>query len=465
MKPFVFVFALISFVCNGQTLTALYPTSGYSGNSFGHQVALDENGHFFAATKNTFFNGQKGRIYRFDITIGNPIQTNFLEVSALTSDDEFAYSFDVNQNFVVAGAPGMDGAFTNSGSVYVFENSNSGTLVQTISAPNPAAEAHFGRNIHLLGNFLFVSQISSLSGNSGSVYVYQFNGTTFSFVQQITAPGTPYFGSKIWSHNNRIYLGCGIFGYNSGDFQSFAAFDWNGTAWVNNSTFGFTNTSGHMIRDIAFHNNDLLVLTNDFSANYLTTWSHNGTSWNSVNNINLNFGDYIVNSLKVRGDIMAIGASNYILQVERKFPVRIYQWSNTTWNLSHSLNGQGADNQDDAFGINSAMNSQGIGLGAPLENIFGNNDGRAYFIPFSSLGANAFATPSFTLYPNPAQDFIQLNPDFHFQKIQLFDLLGKEVTFSIEKGSIPIAHLESGMYILQATQENGVISATKFLKN
>ena len=138
-----------------------------------------------------------GRIYRFDYSSGSAVQTNYFEIPTLTAGGDFANSFDVNQNFVVAGAPGKDGAFTNSGSVYVFENSTAGTLVQTLTAPNPAAEDQFGKNIHLLGNFLFVSQISSLSGNAGSVYVYQFNGTSYTYIQQITTPGTPYFGSKI----------------------------------------------------------------------------------------------------------------------------------------------------------------------------------------------------------------------------------------------------------------------------
>ncbi|RXR22640.1 T9SS type A sorting domain-containing protein [Flavobacterium stagni] len=465
MKPLVFVFAFISLITNSQTLTPVYPSSGFSGNAFGKRVALDDNNHLFATTQNTSFNAQKGAIYRFDYTSGNAVQTNFYEVPTLTAEDDFAYSLDVNQNFVVAGAPGKDGSVANSGSVYVFENSTPGTLVQTLTAPNPAAEDQFGKNIHLLGNFLFVSQVTSLSGNAGSVYVYQFNGTAYTFVQQITAPGTPYFGSKIWTHNNRIYIGNGNLYYTSGDFQSLKAYDWNGNSWIENTAFNFTNTSANVIKDFAFHNDNLLVLTNDYSDNYLTRFVHDGSMWTNSATMNLNYGDSMVNVMKIEGDFMAIGTNNYVLQMERKFPLRFYQYANNTWNLTLTLYGQGPDLQDDAFGSVIAMNNTGLAIGSPQENNPGPYDGKAYYVPFSSLGNPTFLTATLNIAPNPAHEYIQITADFNYQKLALFDVSGKSLAFSTENGRIPITHLENGMYILQATDENGKIFTTKFLKN
>lgn len=465
MKPLVLVFVFISFFANSQTLSPIYPSSGFSGSAFGKRVVLDENNHLFATTQNTTFNAQKGKIYRFDCTLGNVVQTNFYDIPTLTAEDDFAYSIDVNQNFVVAGAPGKDGSVANAGSVYVFENSTTGTLVQTLTAQNPTAEDQFGKNIHILGNFLFVSQISSLSGNAGSVYVYQFNGTTYNYIQQITALGTPYFGTKIWTHNNRIFIGIGNSYYTSGDFQSLNAYDWNGNTWIENTAFNFTNTSANVIKDFAFHNDNLLVLTNDFSANYLTSFEHNGMGWTNSNTMNLNYGDSMVNGLKIEGDIMAIGTNNYTLQIERKFPLRIYQFANNTWNHTLTLFGQGTDFQDDAFGSVLAINSSGLGIGAPLENNPSPYDGKAYFVPFTSLGNSTFSNATLVIAPNPAHDYIQLPADFSFQNLTLYDVSGKSLSFTNENSFISIAHLESGMYMLQATDKNGVIFTTKFLKN
>jgi hypothetical protein len=169
--------------------------------------------------------------------------------------------------------------------------------------------------------------------------------------------------------------------------------------------------------------------------------------------------------LKIEGDIMVIGTNNYTLQTERKFPLRIYHYSNNTWNHTSTLYGQGTDFQDDAFGSALAINSSGLGIGAPLENNPSPYDGKAYYIPFSSLGNRTFSSATLVIAPNPAHDFIQLPADFSCQNLTLYDASGKSLSFTNENGFIPIAHLESGMYLLQATDKNGAIFTTKFLKN
>ena len=42
MKPLVFVFAFISLITNSQTLTPVYPSSGFSGNAFGGYFGMTD---------------------------------------------------------------------------------------------------------------------------------------------------------------------------------------------------------------------------------------------------------------------------------------------------------------------------------------------------------------------------------------------------------------------------------------
>lgn len=461
MKPLVLVFAFISLISNSQTLTPVYPSSGFSGNAFGKRIALDDNNHLFATTQNTPYNAQKGAIYRFDYASGNAVQTNFYEIPTLTAEDDFAYSIDVNQNFVASGTPGQNSSIgIDTGCVYIFENSNAGALVQTITAPIPAAEDKFGINVYFKDNFLFVSQISSTVGNTGSVYVYQYNGSSYQFVQQITSQGIPYFGSKVWGHNNHIYIGEGNVFNDTSAYQSVKAYEWNGTEWTSNSSYDLHSP----FKAIDFHNDDLIVLTNNLNINTLTTFNDDGTSWVNAGSFTINFDDFFTRTIKIKGDIMAVGANYYILQTERKFPVKIYQYTNSSWTQTHTLYGYGTEFQDDAFGSVLDMNASGISIGAWRENHVLPFNGKAYYIPFSNLDTPTFTHSSFVITPNPAHEFIQLNSDALIEKVQVFDLSGKQLSVSFENGVVPIAHIENGMYILQATDENGVIFTTKFLK-
>lgn len=459
MKPFSVILVLISCFCNAQTLTSVYPTFGYSGSSFGSNIKLDDNNHLFATTSETVFQQQIGKIYRFEVSGSSSVQTSVLEVPGLAQSDSYGFNFDANANFVASGTPRQNSSIgIDTGCVYIFENSNAGTLVQTITAPIPAAEDNFGINVYFKDNFLFVSQISSIVGNTGSVYVYQYNGSSYQFVQQITSQGIPYFGSKVWGHNNRIYIGEGNVFNDTSAYQSVKAYEWNGTEWTSNSSYDLNSP----FKAIDFHNDDLIVLTNNLNINTLTTFNDDGTSWVNAGSFTINFDDFFTRTIKIKGDIMAVGANYYILQTERKFPVKIYQYTNSSWTQTHTLYGYGTEFQDDAFGSVLDMNASGISIGASRENHVLPFNGKAYYIPFSNLDTPTFTHSPLVITPNPAHEFIQLNSDALIEQVQLFDLSGKQLSVSFENGVVPVAHLENGMYILQATDENGVIFTTKF---
>lgn len=58
------------------------------------------------------------------------------------------------------------------------------------------------------------------------------------------------------------------------------------------------------------------------------------------------------------------------------------------------------------------------------------------------------------IYPNPATDIINVNSTIEIQKIQLFDLLGKQVLSTNQTQQIDISHLPVGVYLLKAVTNN-----------
>lgn len=83
------------------------------------------------------------------------------------------------------------------------------------------------------------------------------------------------------------------------------------------------------------------------------------------------------------------------------------------------------------------------------------------------LGTSENESLSFSIYPNPANDFITIKglPVGNY-KAQIFDMSGKVIsnTISLKNPQLNVSHLESGIYFLSITSQEGVTSQVKFVK-
>lgn len=68
------------------------------------------------------------------------------------------------------------------------------------------------------------------------------------------------------------------------------------------------------------------------------------------------------------------------------------------------------------------------------------------------------------LYPNPANNTVQIVSDFPIRNIQLFDLQGKELLNAENSTSLDIAFLPKGIYFVKIFNENGRFSTKKLIK-
>ena len=75
--------------------------------------------------------------------------------------------------------------------------------------------------------------------------------------------------------------------------------------------------------------------------------------------------------------------------------------------------------------------------------------------PCGSVSLNENAADAFELYPNPAQNI--LNIDGNFESIEIYDVFGKLVFASDEKSEINIAGLANGSYYVNILTSNAVI--------
>ncbi|WP_430406355.1 peptide-N-glycosidase F-related protein [Fluviicola sp.] len=79
------------------------------------------------------------------------------------------------------------------------------------------------------------------------------------------------------------------------------------------------------------------------------------------------------------------------------------------------------------------------------------------------LGLEELNNPSFTLFPNPAKDAVQIQTEKEFSTIELIDASGKRM-LTETKNTLNLIGLDSGIYIIQVHFTDGMKSSQRFIK-
>ena len=75
-----------------------------------------------------------------------------------------------------------------------------------------------------------------------------------------------------------------------------------------------------------------------------------------------------------------------------------------------------------------------------------------------------FANNTISLYPNPAQEVLNVSSANSITKIEVYDLLSKKVASNNNAKNINVAALGKGVYVVKVAQENGSVVAKRFIK-
>ncbi len=83
-----------------------------------------------------------------------------------------------------------------------------------------------------------------------------------------------------------------------------------------------------------------------------------------------------------------------------------------------------------------------------------------------TVSVNTLNAESISIFPNPANDFLNINSELNIESISIFDISGKEV-INIKSASnnneINVSNLKSGVYFVRIINEEGIYQ-TKFVK-
>lgn len=202
---------------------------------YGTSVTID--GEWIVAgapQKDVDGNSDQSKVYFFQLLSGG--NTWQLKADFTGSDsnagDQFGKSATIHGNTAVVGAP-----FADAGKVYVFRRFGSIWGEQTSFTPDDMSSDEYGYSVAIDGNYFIVGAPGE-NNDKGAVYIYNYNGTTWSQVQKITASDgvdDDFFGKSVSIKGDYIIVGApqkvlGFSAPTTGPGKAYV-FQFNGTIW------------------------------------------------------------------------------------------------------------------------------------------------------------------------------------------------------------------------------------------
>jgi hypothetical protein len=209
----------------------------YQDDRFGSSVAIYGNYAVVGAPYDSDKVTNAGSVYVFKLN-----GTAWTPIIKLTATDAAAYDFfgasvgvysDATAgDYIVVGAPGRDDKGDSSGGAYIFKfDKTTGSWVQQkISAGDGAAGDAFGTSVSVSGNNILVGAPGK-TGNKGAAYLFQLSGTQQTVFTASDGAANDYFGTSVSVSGATAIVGANRKDGSSADTGAAYLFKYDGTAW------------------------------------------------------------------------------------------------------------------------------------------------------------------------------------------------------------------------------------------
>ena len=222
-----------------QKLTA---SDGAGGDNFGSSVAMSDTKIVVAAPYDDDAGTNSGSAYVYNLDGTGEVK---LTASDGAGGDYFGQSVAMSNTKVVVCAYGDDDAGSTSGSVYVYNLDGSGEV--KVTASDGAAGDYFGYSVAVSDTKIVVGGIGD-NENQGSVYVYNTDGTGELKITASDAADGDAFGFSVAMSDTKIVVGAQTDDDNGNNSGSVYVYNTDGTGEVKitasdgaaNDRFGWT---------------------------------------------------------------------------------------------------------------------------------------------------------------------------------------------------------------------------------
>ena len=261
--------------------------------------------------------------------------TNELFASDGNPYDSFGSAVAMSGDLFVVGTP----VHKNMGAVYVYRRDGSTWNQEAkLTASDGDSADNFGSSVAMSGDLIFVgaTQENQKGAGAGAVYVYRWNGSTWNQEAKLTASDggqSDNFGISVSVHDDLAVVGAyyddGGNGSNSG---SAYIYRFNGSSW-NEEEKLIASDGGvfHMFGYAVSVDDDLILIGaqghNEYrGAAYL--YRYDGSTWSEETQLKASDSaayNFYGAAVSVSGDVALVGTSNHDAAY-------LYRYDGTTWN-------------------------------------------------------------------------------------------------------------------------------------
>ena len=347
-------------------------------------------------------------------SLGQTEVTPPLMASDAAAGNNFGRDVAIDGDWLIAGSPNNSPLLSGfgAGAAYIYSRTAGVWGGQTqLHASDRVGGDQFGTAVAVNGNWVAVGapdeEFSTLTPSSGSVYLYEWNGTAWgggplagprTQTQKISgfALSNEHFGCAVALDGDTLVVGADQF-FTAQRFGSARVYRRVGSLWSLEATLTAFDAStddvfGHAV---AINGNTVIIgaprivtspTATDTGSAYVFTRS--GTTWSFEAKLQANdggAGDLFGRAVALRGDVAVIGAESHDLLsplAPNAGAAYVYTRSGSVWTQSQKLTASDAFD-DNAFGNSVAISNDVIAVGSYMD---GSQTGSVYL--FASTGSS-----------------------------------------------------------------------------
>jgi hypothetical protein len=182
---------------DGTSEVKITASDGASGDRFGWSVAVADNHIVVGADYDADAGSRSGSVYVYNLDGTGEVK---ITASDGAVNDRFGAAVAINSTKIVVGAPYNDDP-NNSGSVYVYNTDGTGEV--KITASDAADHNWFGTSVAVTDSKIIVGA----AGNNGAVYVYNLDGTGELKIVASDGNAGDRFGYSVAVSDSKIVVG------------------------------------------------------------------------------------------------------------------------------------------------------------------------------------------------------------------------------------------------------------------
>jgi len=270
----------------------------------------------------------------------------------------------------------------NSGSAYIYRYNGSNWVEEDkLLASDGELFDFFGHSVSISDDVIIIGAHGESSA-SGAAYVYRYNGSNWVEEAKLTASdgeASDYFGEAVSVSGGVAVIGATGDNYSRG---SAYVFRYNGSTWVEEAKLTASDgTNGDELgKGVSLYADVAVVGAYYDDSGSAYVFRYNGSNWVEEDKLLASDGNYLDRfgqSVSVEGDVALIGAPG-----DNSGSAYIFRFDEVEWVEGDKLLASDGE-ADDEFGSDVSLSGDRALIGAPEDDDSGDDSGVAYVFRYN----------------------------------------------------------------------------------